>query len=228
MTYVMSDIHGMYDKYMKMLEVIGLSEDDDLYILGDVIDRGDSSAEVLLDMMNRPNVNPIIGNHEVMAIDVLDIQFGGEKEDQPADFDDMMDNWLINGGMPTLTSISKLSYDKRLDVFDYLSDFTNYEKACIDDKLYILVHSGFDNFSPDRRLSDYSTNELVWHSPDPEFRYFKDESIFVVSGHIPTININGRPEIIHKCGNILIDCGACFENGRLACLCLDTMEEFYT
>ena len=26
---------------------------------------------------------------------------------------------------------------------------------------------------------------------------------------------------------IAIDCGACFENGTLACLCLDTMEEFY-
>ena len=228
MTYIMSDIHGMYDKYMKMLELIELSDDDDLYILGDVVDRGDSSAEILLDMMNRPNVYPIIGNHEVMAIEVLDVLLSGEKEDQPASFDKMMDNWIRNGGMPTMTSISKLSYDRRRDVFDYLSEFTNYEKVCVDDKLYIMVHSGFDNFRPDRRLSDYSVDELIFHSTDPEFRYFDDENIFVISGHIPTININGNPEIIHNNGNILIDCGACFENGRLACLCLDTMEEFYT
>lgn len=61
MIYVMSDIHGMYDKYIKMLDLIELSGDDELYILGDVVDRGDKPVEVLLDMMNRPNVYPIIG-----------------------------------------------------------------------------------------------------------------------------------------------------------------------
>ena len=36
----MSDIHGEYDKYLAMLEQIDLSEDDTLYVLGDVVDRG--------------------------------------------------------------------------------------------------------------------------------------------------------------------------------------------
>ena len=70
MTYVMSDIHGMFEKYMKMLELIGLSEEDTLYILGDVVDRGEKPAEVLLDMMKRSNVYPVMGNHEV-ALSVL-------------------------------------------------------------------------------------------------------------------------------------------------------------
>ena len=41
------------------------------------------------------------------------------------------------------------------------------------------------------------------------------------------LGINGKPEIFYKNNFIAIDCGACFENGTLACLCLDTMEEFY-
>ena len=41
MTYAMSDLHGCYDKYKKMLEKIHFGEDDTLYILGDVVDRGD-------------------------------------------------------------------------------------------------------------------------------------------------------------------------------------------
>ena len=40
MIYVMSDIHGMYDKYIEMMDLIDLKETDTLYILGDIIDRG--------------------------------------------------------------------------------------------------------------------------------------------------------------------------------------------
>ena len=43
-TYVMSDIHGEYEKYCRMLEKIALSEEDTLYILGDVVDRVKSSG----------------------------------------------------------------------------------------------------------------------------------------------------------------------------------------
>lgn len=38
--YVMSDIHGEADRFHAMLEKIHFSDDDTLYILGDVIDRG--------------------------------------------------------------------------------------------------------------------------------------------------------------------------------------------
>ena len=40
MTYVMSDIHGCYDKYQSMLAAIHFAADDTLYVLGDVLDRG--------------------------------------------------------------------------------------------------------------------------------------------------------------------------------------------
>lgn len=40
MIYVMSDIHGKYDKYIQMLKQIHFSEKDTMYILGDMIDRG--------------------------------------------------------------------------------------------------------------------------------------------------------------------------------------------
>ena len=45
MTYVMSDLHGCYDKYAQMLEKIGFGDGDTLYILGDVIDRGPDGIE---------------------------------------------------------------------------------------------------------------------------------------------------------------------------------------
>ena len=228
MIYAMSDIHGMYDKYIKMLELIEFSDDDELYVLGDVVDRGDKPVEVLLDMMKRPNVYPIIGNHELMALNVLDIMFNGETGgEQEIPIEAAMGDWLVNGGAYTIEGFAKLSYSDRTDVLDYLSEFLLCEAVDVGDKTFILVHSGFDNFSPDKKLSDYTVNDLVWHRPDPAFRYFGDESIYVVAGHTPTVTINGGNSIIHSSGNILIDCGAWYEGGRLACLCLDTMEEFY-
>ena len=71
MLYVMSDIHGEYDKYLAMLELIDLSEDDTLYVLGDVVDRGPEPIKVLQDMASRDNVYLIKGNHEGMASFVL-------------------------------------------------------------------------------------------------------------------------------------------------------------
>ena len=39
MTYCISDIHGEYGRYLEMLEKINFSDEDKLYVLGDVIDR---------------------------------------------------------------------------------------------------------------------------------------------------------------------------------------------
>ena len=68
MIYCMSDIHGHYDKYLEMLRKIDFKDSDTLFVLGDVVDRGPSSMEILLDMMCRPNVIPILGNHEYEKI----------------------------------------------------------------------------------------------------------------------------------------------------------------
>ena len=71
MIYAMSDLHGEYEKYLAMLNKIKFSDDDELFILGDVVDRGQKPVEILRDMSMRHNVFPIMGNHDKMAIDVL-------------------------------------------------------------------------------------------------------------------------------------------------------------
>ena len=47
MTYVISDIHGCYDKYMQMLDKIKFKDSDEMYVLGDVVDRGEYPVKVL-------------------------------------------------------------------------------------------------------------------------------------------------------------------------------------
>lgn len=232
MIYVMSDLHGQYEKYIKMLEKIKFCDDDVLYIIGDVVDRGPEAIKILQDMMMRPNIYPILGNHEIMAMEVLDHLMVEITEDNADNYltEDLMQayiDWTFNGGNNTLEEFKKLSNDEKLDIMDYLKEFSPYETIDVNDKTYILVHAGLNHFSKTKKLSDYTLTELTFIRPDYEIQYFDDPNIYIICGHTPTPLISGKVEIYHSHNNICIDCGATFKVGKLACLCLDTMEEFY-
>tara|TARA_R110002072_G_scaffold100891_7_gene222404 strand:+ start:912 stop:1172 length:261 start_codon:yes stop_codon:yes gene_type:complete len=71
--YVIADIHGCYFTLRELLNKIGLSNDDEIYFLGDYIDRGPNSNKVinyLIDLKERGyNLHTIKGNHEEMVFD---------------------------------------------------------------------------------------------------------------------------------------------------------------
>ena len=231
MTYVMSDLHGQYEKYISMLDKIGFCDDDTLYVLGDIVDRGDDVIKLLKDMMSRSNVLPIMGNHDFMALHIMNklaVEITEENFDTQVDtslIDDLL-LWQINGGQPTIDGFQKLSAEERADILDYIEDFPYYDVVEIGEKCFILVHSGLGNFQTDKELYEYTIDELAFKRSTYDTKYFSD-NVFVVSGHTPTLKLTGQAKIYHNCNNICIDCGACFSRGKLACLCLDTMEEFY-
>lgn len=231
MIYCCSDIHGEYDKYLKLINKIKLKEEDTLFILGDVIDRGEKSIEVLKDMMYRANVIPILGNHEYMAIQILPLLMQEITEETISEFNEEfvqgLLEWLNYGGQSTIDGFKKLSKDNKEDIIDYLMEFSLCEEVRVNGKEYVLIHAGLSNFSPERRISDYELYELIFERPKYNLKYFKDK--FLVTGHTPTrlIENNNKPDFIYKGNNhIAIDCGAVF-GGQLAAICLDTGEEFY-
>lgn len=69
--YAVSDLHGMYGTYMDAVN--SLNENDTLYVLGDVIDRGPNGIKIIQDIMTRDNVKMFIGNHEWGFIECCDI-----------------------------------------------------------------------------------------------------------------------------------------------------------
>lgn len=231
MIYVISDIHGEYEKYIAMLDKIHFSDDDTLYVLGDVVDRGKRPVDILLDMMSRSNVFPVAGNHELMALVLLDALSVEITEDNYATHvDESLMNgilqWQLDGGDTTMKQFKALKAEKRECVLDYLEEFAPYELVEAGGRKYLLVHSGLGNFSREKKLDDYTLEELTSVRVDYDRKYTDDDSFFVVTGHTPTLAITGKAEIYKSNNNICIDCGAVF-GGRLACLCLDTMEEYY-
>lgn len=231
MIYVMSDIHGMYDKYIEMMDLIDLKETDTLYILGDIIDRGVNSMKILQDMMKRSNVFGIFGNHELMMADCFNIITQEITNEFLDSFDEeklmKLSDWMNNGAFQTIQEFKKLSKEEQKDIIEFLMEFTAYEEVEVKGRYYLLVHAGLGNFSKDKSLDEYDVNDFVWERPDWNEPYFDDADKFVVVGHTPTLAIIGKAEIFRKNNFIAIDCGACYEEGLLGCLCLDTMEEFY-
>lgn len=230
-TYCISDIHGDYEKYIKLLELIKFKDDDILYVIGDVIDRGNQSIRILQDMMLRANVIPIIGNHEYMAISCLKFLMNDIREDSINNIDNDIIQGLLEwqkvGGQTTIDEFRKLSKEEQYDIIDYLEEFSLYETVNISRKEFILVHAGLSNFSEDKALDDYQLYEMVFEKPDYDRIYYNDK--YLVTGHYPTRAIvnNLNPDYIYKANNhIAIDCGCVF-GGQLGAICLDTGQEFY-
>lgn len=243
MNYVMSDIHGDYEKYIQMLDKIHLEESDTLYVLGDVIDRGPSGMKILRDMMMRANVIPLLGNHEYMASLCLSWLMTEitEKSVKNVDGDILqgLTEWMNVGGEVSIAEFHKLSRDEQEDIQDYLSEFELFAEVEAGGRKFVLVHAGLDNFSPDRELEDYDLSELLFHKPDFDRIYFKDK--YLVTGHLPTRVIYAeekgllleeldvsqyRDEIFEKNHHIVIDCGSGY-GGKLGCICLETLEKYY-
>jgi len=234
MTYVTSDIHGCYKEFLRMLEKIAFTDGDTLFIIGDVVDRGKDGIKLLQDLMLRPNIYLLMGNHEYRmtallrslpphaSIDTFMAFLDGK---QLQDFA----LWMSNGGRPTFEAYMALNEDAKSDILDFLEELPLYDELLANGKEYILVHSGLANFHKDKPLSEYRPDELLFERMPPDTQYYDDKT--VLAGHTPTFSINKtRAGKIHHAANFInIDCG-CFareDGGRLGCIRLEDMAEFY-
>lgn len=233
MHYVVGDIHGEYDKFLEILEKIDLSYADTLYVLGDVLDRGPHPIKTILKLMEMPNAICIVGNHELMAmegfrflnqeittesVESIDVQVLGNLLD-----------WQSNGNEPTIAEFHRLDPEMRLEVLDYIREFSLYEELTVNGQKYLLVHAGLGGYSPGKYIEEYSMKDLTWDRANYDIQYFEDT--IVVTGHTPTQFIEGNPNpgrIYRHLNHIAIDCGSGMPGGRLAAICLETGEEFYS
>lgn len=228
MTYVVSDLHGALDRYKELLEKINFSDKDVLYVIGDICDYGEDPIGILRDMSVRPNVLPIVGDRDWKALRLLTAyekfeQAGGDPD---PDFLREMNEWVKNGGAPTLSGFRELDADMKEGILDYLADMALYEEVTVKDETYLLVHAGIKDFTEEMDLDACGPETFISEPLDFEREYFEDKQVIV--GHLPVDEIpDADPGMIYYgAQSIAIDCGAAF-GGKLACLCLDNGKEFY-
>ena len=123
MVYVMSDIHGMRHHFFRMLKEIRFCDTDELYILGDIIDRGDSFYEIYEFIRNHRNVHLLMGNHEKMMLDFIRKNNGTIKDIGYVSDDAAMayHHWVCNGGFTTLQTMESLDDETQNEVCQYFS-----------------------------------------------------------------------------------------------------------
>ena len=145
-----SDIHGCFDPFYRLVtEKINLTRSDRLILLGDYVDRGEKSREVIDFIMelvnNKYDVTPLCGNHESMLIDSW--------KDSG-----MLPLWLINDGITTLYSfgIQEIEQLER-KYLDFFINLRYYET--IDD--FIFVHAGFNDNAKDPFTDIHG---MIWES----------------------------------------------------------------
>ena len=212
--YAIGDIHGCSKTFNELLNKIGLNDGDELYLLGDYIDRGPDSKGVIDTIFRLKEsgyqVSCLRGNHEQMLLDAL---FIGDNQD--------LDNWVNNGGKETLQSFdfknAKIIPPQYVAFFEALPFYIETEDL-------ILVHAGL-NFKVKNPLKDLESMLWIrnWYSLiDTEWLNNRT----IIHGHTPiTIEkIEFLFEKREKLGAVNLDGSAVFSlKGRHDCAlcCLD-------
>lgn len=172
--YACSDLHGQYEKYMKLWDIV--KDDDELYIIGDVIDRGHDGMRILTDIMERKNFTLIIGNHEAMMYQALFMipEVTGESFDYNEAYDS--DRWFEiwtrsnNGGRATYDSFDKNYRDREDEIAEFLEKCPVMVEAEVNGKRFVLTHGMPDmtrlgEKAGDKLLRGGGVDPVVWDSP---------------------------------------------------------------
>ena len=182
MTYVLSDIHGEYGLFMRLLDKIKFSDGDTLISCGDIIDKGQDSVRLLKFISGMPDARCINGNHEY---DFLKYYWSLMRE-RTGDYDGVLKK--LREYFP---------YDGRLLDWDAV-DWIESRPYFIEENNFICVHAGVPLGADGRILPlERATREQLVYD-----RNFKDPNLqvngkCVFFGHTPTgYLLNGESKII--------------------------------
>ena len=223
MDYCISDIHGYYGLFCRLLDKIKFSGKDKLYVLGDVIDKGPDSIRLAKLLFSMPNVYCIAGNHEY---DFLKYYRALMRQTENYD-------WVLEKLRGYFTDGRLLDWET-VDRFDFLPFY-----AETDD--FIGVHAGIPVKDGKLMPVSHATCEQLVYD-----RRFKDKDILpqngkcVLYGHTPVRYLTGRDEIllyprrgaakdsqnIADYCKIHLDTGVAF-SGVLGCFAIDNCQSFY-
>ncbi len=189
---VIGDVHGHYDTLMNLMEAIAPNQEDMVYFLGDLIDRGPQSAQVV-DFVKESRYISLMGNHEQMLLDIL----GDGEIYGPA-----LQAWLYSGGHSTINSYGDKGV--RQDHIEWMRTLPTF----IDLQDTWLVHAGIHPRMP---IEKQTSEQFCWirdefnSMPQP---YFPDK--LIITGHTITFTLPGvlPGKIAQGRGWLDIDTGA--------------------
>lgn len=227
MIYVISDIHGNMPRFRSILHQIELQPEDHLYVLGDVVDRFPDGIAILQELMEMPNCTVLLGNHEYMMLNAIKDKW-------------MRNLWYSNGGRVTDDYFWNLTEEEQNKVIDFIKSMPINMKVTVNvggqNVKFLLVHGAPEEmyYKSDASVKyDSATEFSVWFRLDYQAEWVRSQVAqdeVIIFGHTPTCHYQEKTPISIWYGNkcIGVDCAAGTYQGRLACLRLDDMKEFYS
>jgi serine/threonine protein phosphatase 1 len=219
----MSDIHGCYDEFMQMLNIIEFSEKDTLIIAGDYIDRGPKSYEMLRWLEGKPdNVILVMGNHDkefaynvqlmrsAMKTNKLTIDVNSAEHAKLL-YELVAQLALQQGGDVSFFdyygTIGKLIEDKGVSLTDLekweeiISQMPYYYKIHTGERECIVVHAGYIESLEGVETDDTfaSIEDFYLYARDDAYIYGGIPHGMIVAGHTPT---TAEEELPFNDGNV--------------------------
>ena len=231
MTYVLSDIHGNLRRFESIMKQINLQPDDTLYILGDIVDRNPDGIKILRRIMKMPNVKMLLGNHEYLMLTAVGHCKNAAEEKKNTNWRQKR-LWYRNSGGITHDRLKRITLEQRAEIFCFLRNLPLNIDVEVNGVKYKLVHgSPIEDFGRLHRFYEEYEDEkefAVWERWDETHPV--PENFVLIFGHTPTLYFqDNNPLSIWKSEDAIgIDCGCGYEYGRLGCLRLDDMKEFYS
>ncbi len=187
--YAVSDLHGHFDVFMAGLKKIDFNDNDELYVIGDAIDRGDDGIRILQYVKEHKNMDLLIGNHEFMMLNSVDPNGKDKCNGDDAEL------WLYgNGGTKTFAQYSNLSTKKRQSLLLWLNRRYVIKTMEVDGRAFCLTHSYFKEELINRIYSELQYGDvwnIVWTSMYREawetrgFDIYRDYEYTFITGHVP-------------------------------------------
>lgn len=221
--YAIGDVHGCFDEMIRLLDQIERdhqsrpSKECIIVFLGDLIDRGPNSREVLDYLIKSPpnfaRIFWLIGNHEEMFLRIL----RGESE--------LIESWMVYGGRECVESYGLTSEQMIGQTDDALQvmirkrvpkshiDFLARGVESIRFGDYLLVHAGVD---PEKPVTDQDPRQMRWIR-EPFLSHDKPLGLMVVHGHTISDHVEVLP---HRIG---VDTGA-YRGGALSAVRIEDNE----
>jgi len=205
--YLIGDIHGHLSKLENLILYIksDITPDDLIIFLGDYIDRGPKSFEViefLLKLKSDYNIVCLMGNHEDMFCRFISVG-------------DNVNRYMVNGGRYTIRS-----YERNLNEFkipETHKQFYNSLKLYYESDSFIAVHAGMNPRVSN--ITEQNMHDLIWIRED-YYKYNRRWDKTIIFGHTPTIFINRSKDVYidHERNIIGIDTNAMSEGFPLTCI----------
>lgn len=140
------DIHGEFDKLNSLLNKLNLTDNDTTVFLGDYIDRGNNSKEVierLIELSKQTSCIFLKGNHEDLLLKTIETR---DEED--------IAHWLISGGITTFDN-----YGDFPSIFNLHGEFFDNLRMYYKTDNYLFVHAGIN---PEKTLEEQNSDDLLW------------------------------------------------------------------